>query len=110
MKAACDKQHGCKTNTGAKHEKFPLGVLSLNSQTEAAGPRITTRAPAAIRPRSEDLAGALQCLPYTPRQRDADKEPEQRGLEIQSAFADAERTVLDRSLALGASRLKLGNL
>src|SRR5205085_416095 len=66
--------------------------------------------PQRCKPGSEDLGRAFQRFPDAPGQRDTDKGPEQRRPDIQPAFADAERAMLDRRLALGACRLQLGDL
>src|SRR5262249_60865757 len=59
---------------------------------------------------SEDLRGALQRLPDAPCERDADEQPEQRGLPVEPALADAERAARSaRSLRSGRN-LELGDL
>src|SRR5580698_6188232 len=57
----------------------------------------------------EDLGCAFQRLVHTPGQWNADKKPEQRRFDIESAPADAKRSALHSARALGAG-LKLGNL
>src|SRR6266478_158098 len=59
--------------------------------------------------RSEDFHRAFQGLPYTPGERDADEGPEQRGLGVEPASVDAERTGLHRR-ALRTRRLQFGDL
>src|ERR1700679_608314 len=113
MEAACDKQHGGKTNTDAKHgnslgSRF-LKDRSLMDQKSRTAGRVFSRS-AAERRRSEYLVGTFQRLQNAPGQPESDEGPEQRRTDIQPSLADAERAMLDRGLALRARRLQPGDL
>src|SRR5262249_42951886 len=76
-------------------------------------PKKTRRSPRGERrarrsSRSEDFSSAFQRLPDAPGERDADEEPEQRGLPVEPALADAERAL--RAPLAGGRGLQLGDL